>query len=126
MYTVIETGSGGSFTSSSVFMPLCPCLTTLSRGEQKRRQQAGVLALLQLEEKLVQYPHSFVVFCRDPLSRVSLVAQMIKNPPAVQETWVRSLGREDPLEKGMVTHSSVLVWRSPWTEEPSGLQSMGR
>ena len=47
----------------------------------------------------------------------SLVAQMIKNLPAAQETWVRSLAREDPLEKGMATHSSILVWRIPWTEE---------
>jgi len=52
------------------------------------------------------------------------VAQMVKNLPAVQETQVRSLGWEDPLEKGMATHSSVLAWRIPWTEEPSGLQSM--
>ena len=49
---------------------------------------------------------------------------MVKNLPAMQETWVRSLGQEEPLEKGMPTHSSVLVWRTPWTEEPSGLQSM--
>ena len=54
-----------------------------------------------------------------------LVAQAVKNPPAVQETWVQSLGWEDPLEKGMATHSSILVWRTPWTEEPGGLQSMG-
>ena len=45
----------------------------------------------------------------------SLVAQLVKNPPAMQETWVRSLGREDPLEKGMATHSSLLAWRIPWT-----------
>ena len=45
--------------------------------------------------------------------------------PAVQEMQVRSLGREDPLEEGMATHSSILVWRIPWTEEPGGLQSMG-
>ena len=57
--------------------------------------------------------------------RTSLVAQMVKNPPAMQETWVRSLGWEDPLEKGMATHSSILAWRIPWTEEPGGLQSMG-
>ena len=44
---------------------------------------------------------------------------------AMQETWVLSLGREDPLEKGMVTHSSILAWRIPWTEEPGGLQFMG-
>ena len=56
---------------------------------------------------------------------VSLVAQRAKNLPAMQETWVWSLGWEDPLEKRMATHSSVLVWRIPWTEEPGGLQSMG-
>ena len=50
---------------------------------------------------------------------------MVKNLPAMQEPWVGSLGREDPLEKGMATHSSVLAWRVPWTEEPGGLQSMG-
>ena len=54
----------------------------------------------------------------------SLVVQ-IKNVPAMQETWVHSLGWEDPLEKGMATHSSVLAWRIPWTEEPGGLQSTG-
>ena len=57
--------------------------------------------------------------------RASLVAQMVKNLPAVQETQVQSLGREDPLEKEMVTHSSTLAWRIPWTEEPGGLQLMG-
>ena len=56
---------------------------------------------------------------------VSLVAQMVKNLPAMHETWVQSLAWEDPLEKGMATHSSILPWRIPWTEEPGGLQSMG-
>ena len=51
----------------------------------------------------------------------SLVAQRVKNLPAMQETWVLSLGREDPLEKGMATHSSILAWTTPWTEEPGGL-----
>ena len=55
----------------------------------------------------------------------SLVAQSVKNLPAVQETWVRSLGWEDPLEKEMATHSSILAWKISWTEEPGGLQSMG-
>ena len=55
----------------------------------------------------------------------SLVAQMVKNLPAIWETWVQSLGWEDPLEEGMATHSSILAWRIPWTEEPGGLQSMG-
>ena len=59
------------------------------------------------------------------LSGQSLVAQIVKNLPAVQETRVQSLVRDDPVEKGMATHSSVLAWRTPWTVEPGGLQSMG-
>ena len=55
----------------------------------------------------------------------TLVAQMVKSPPAMQETWVHSLSREDPLEEGMAAHSSIPVWRTPWTEEPGGLQSTG-
>ena len=54
-----------------------------------------------------------------------LVTQTVKTPPAVQETWVQSLGGEDPLEEGMATHSSIPAWRIPWTEEPSGLQFTG-
>ena len=54
-----------------------------------------------------------------------LMAQSVKNPPAMRETWVRSLGREDPLEEVVATHSSILVWRIPWTEELGGLPSMG-
>ena len=55
----------------------------------------------------------------------SLVAQMVKNFPVMQETQVQSLGWEDLLEKGMATHSSILAWRIPWTEKPGRLQSMG-
>ena len=55
----------------------------------------------------------------------SLVAQVVKNPPAMQETQVQSQGREDPPEKRIATHSSVLAWRIPWTKEPGRLQSMG-
>ena len=55
----------------------------------------------------------------------SLIAQLVKNLPAMQETQVPFLGREDPLEKEMATHSSILTWRIPWTEEPGRLQSMG-
>ena len=58
----------------------------------------------------------------------SLVAQMVKKkkiPPAMQETWVPSLGGEEPLEEGMATHSSIPAWSIPWTEEPGSLQSMG-
>ena len=57
--------------------------------------------------------------------RAFLVAQMVKNLPAMWETWVQSLGCEDPLEEGIASHSSILAWRIPWTEEPGGLQSMG-
>ena len=53
------------------------------------------------------------------------MAQMVKNMPAMQETQVRSLGQEDPLEKGMAIHSCILAWRIPWTEEAGGLQSTG-
>ena len=53
------------------------------------------------------------------------MAQMVKILPAMQETYVLSLGWEDPLEKGMITHSSILAWEIPWTEEPGGLQFMG-
>ena len=59
------------------------------------------------------------------LERASLMAQRLKHLPAIQETWVQSLGWEDPLEKEMATHSSILAWEISWTEEPSGLQSMG-
>jgi hypothetical protein len=55
----------------------------------------------------------------------SLVAQTVKKPPIMRETWVRSLGQEDPLEEEMATHSSILAWRIQWMEEPGGLQSMG-
>ena len=57
--------------------------------------------------------------------RASLVAQPVKNPPAVQMTWVQSLGQEDPLEKEMATHFSTLAWKIPWMEESGGLRSMG-
>ena len=60
-----------------------------------------------------------------PWNVASLVSQMVKNLPAMHETWVCPLGQEDPLEKGMATHSSVLTWEIPWAEESGGLQSMG-
>ena len=59
----------------------------------------------------------------DPSSVQILVAQLVKNLPAMQESWVRSQGWEDPLEKGMATHSSILAWEISWTEEPDELQS---
>ena len=60
-----------------------------------------------------------------PPNSISLVAQRVKRLPAMQEMQVRSLGREDPLEKEMATHSSILAWTIPWTEKPGRLQSMG-
>ena len=75
--------------------------------------------LLPLSLTYVDLPTSFL-----PV-RSSLVAQSVKNLPAMQKIQVQSLGWEDSLEKGTATHSSILAWRSPWTEEPGGLQSMG-
>ena len=54
-----------------------------------------------------------------------MVAQTVKNLPVIQETWLQSLGQEDPQEKGMAIYSSILAWRIPWTEETGSLQSMG-
>ena len=71
--------------------------------------------------KGLERAHSLMGFRTD----ASLVAQSMKNLPALQETWVQFLGQEDPLEKEMATHFSVLAWRIPWTEEPGRLQSMG-
>ena len=55
----------------------------------------------------------------------SPIAQLVKNPPAMQETWIRFLGQENPQKKEMATHSNILAWEIPWREEPGGLQSMG-
>ena len=69
----------------------------------------------------------FTLVCIYPPSpkKASLVAQTVKCLPAMQETWIRSRGQEDPLEKEMATHSSTLAWKIPWMEEPGRLQSMG-
>ena len=70
--------------------------------------------------------YSFIELCKSLYhNRDSLVAQSVKNMPAVQETQVQSLGWEDPLEKEMATHSSILAWKISWTQEAGGLQSMG-
>ena len=85
---------------------------------------------------IVQLSHSYMTtgkmialtrwtFVSKPMSRASLVAQRLKRLPAMRETWVRSLGWEDPLEKEMATHSSILAWRIPWTEDPGELQFTG-
>ena len=77
-----------------------------------------VLEFFKLCSEVSQGPR--ISFCW-----ASLVAQRLKRLPAMRETWVRSLGQEDPLEKEMTTHSSILAWRIPWTEESGGLQSTG-
>ena len=73
-----------------------------------------------------QYTEAYLSLYKDLIVfQASLMAQMINNLPAMQETWVPSLGQDDSMEKGMATHSSVLAWRIPWTEEPGRLQSVG-
>ena len=94
--------------------------------------QAVPTALVHLSSKLprtvlreVQVDYLGALIIRLPWLRwASLVAQTVKTPPATWDTWVRSLGWEGPLEKGMATHSSILAWRIPWAEEPGRLQSM--
>ena len=61
------------------------------------------------------------IYLKPITERAPVVAQMVKNQPAMQETWIQSLSLKDPLEKGMATHFSILAWRIPWTEEPGGL-----
>ena len=73
----------------------------------------------------VCYHLTLKLFMKDYRRLTSLVAQMVKHLPIMQETWVPSLGQEDPLEKEMATHSSTLAWKIPWMENPGGLQSMG-
>ena len=68
---------------------------------------------------------SYLFFSLEVWFNHCFVAQLVKNLPEMQETWVQSLGWKDPLKKEMATHSSILAWRIPWTEEPRGLQSMG-
>ena len=84
------------------------------------------LLLVQLTEVILRKSDpSSVPYLQELVSRASLVAQLVKNTPEMQETWVRFLGQEGPLEKEMATHSSIFAWRIPQTEEPSELQSMG-
>ena len=82
-------------------------------------QDCGSTVYMNMTKKIM-----FIIHL--PHSGSYLVAQMVKNPPAIQETWVQSLGWEDPLEKGIATHSSILAWRIPWTEEPGVTKSQTR
>ena len=73
-------------------------------------------------------PGSYSNWLELGMDGASQVVLVVKNPPVIagdKEIWIQSLGREDPLEEGMATHSSILAWRIPWTEKPGGLQSMG-
>ena len=72
-----------------------------------------------------EYEKEYIYIYIETHSLTSLVVQMVKRLPIMRETWVQSLGQEDPLEKEMATHSSTLAWKIPWTEEPGRLQSMG-
>ena len=81
--------------------------------------QFNLKSSVNLSKSLLLFESQF------PNIGASLVVQMVKNPPAIWETWVQSLSQEDLLEKGMATHSSILAWKIPWTEEPGGLQSTG-
>ena len=88
------------------------------RGRGPRCQIANICWIV---EKAREFQKN-IYFC---FIGASLVSQRLKHLPAMRETWVRSLGQEDPLEKEMATHSSILAWRIPWMEEPGGLWSMG-
>ena len=99
------------------------------------KRKSSVSPKFELKDFLVLYPFfrntlsrwkfSYIKMSTLKLCRASLVAQRVKRLLALRETWVRSLGREDPLEKEMATHSSTLAWKIPWTEKPDRLQSMG-
>ena len=78
-----------------------------------------------MQHQLCRRSSQEMIDTRQGEKEASLVAQMVQNLSEMQETWVRSLGWEDPLEKGMATHSRILAWRIPWTQEPGGLESMG-
>ena len=98
----------------------CVCLTdyktTTGQGNQPHDHSRNKTALKNICQTQITSTRKSLGFP---------VAQMVKNLPVMQETRVRTLGQEDPLEKEMATHSSILAWEIPWTEEPEGLQSMG-
>ena len=101
---------------------------------EKKKKKGRVSKQTENNEERQSVPENLMLklrmSCRNHLCKwrrkaASLVAQRLKHLPARQKTWVRSLGWEDPLEKEMATHSSILAWRIPWMEEPGGLQSTG-
>ena len=106
-------------------MPLLRCRTRVPLPLQWPDSSKGAkLFIAQKRSLLYFFPQDAKAY-RPLIYMTSLVVQMVKNLPAMQETQVQSLGQEDPLEKGMSTYSSSLAWRIPWTEEPGSLQSTG-
>ena len=110
----------------------CPTLCDPHRQQPPGSSIPGILQARTLEWVAIAFSisspncldmYSAVSFSFPTIVKASLVAQRLKRLPPMQETWVRSLGREDSLEKEMATHSSTLAWRIPWREEPGGLQS---
>ena len=102
------------------------------RAEERRKQQARLRFSPEKPHGDRRQPcpglgtcNRLLALCPFPPLSASLVAQMVQRLPAMQETRVQSLGQEDPLEKEMAIHSSTLAWKTPWMEEPGGLQSMG-
>ena len=85
-----------------------------------------MLSFIKYFFSIFKYDHMIVLSgAIKMIDWASLMGQMVKNLPAVWETWIGSLHQEDPLEEEMATHSSILAWKIPWTEKPGGLQSMG-
>ena len=106
-------------------MPLLRCRTRVPLPLQWPDSSKGAKLFIAQKRSLQYFFPQDAKAYRPLIYMTSLVVQMVKNLPAMQETQVQSLGQEDPLEKGMSTYSSSLAWRIPWTEEPGSLQSTG-
>ena len=101
------------------------CLNGLHKKKMWSRKQQYILGILKI---LINFFEAIYLMTVIHKYRTSQVTQWVKYPPAIQETqetWIRPLSREGPLEEDMATHSSILAWRIPWTEEPGGLKSIG-
>ena len=90
------------------------------------KREKNTICLTRVEKCIHLIPVCWYSLKVQAYEWASLVVQMVKNPPAMQETQVGSLGWEDPLEEEMATHSSILAWEIPWTKEPGGIQSIGK
>ena len=110
--------------SESEFAQLCPTLRNPMDSSPSGSSIHGIFQARVLEWGAIAFSFGCKYISMQVL-RASLVAQMVKHLPAMRDTWVRFLGRKDPLEKELAIHSSTLAWKIPWTEGPGGLQSMG-